>query len=78
VKIRVTMKDPDSGYDAVQDAVRAGLKGSGLPEDEQELLFESRVAKANEALGKWMRYGEYLDVEFDTESGTAVVLPAKG
>lgn len=27
--------------------------------------------------GRWLTYGEYMTVEFDTEAGTAVVVPSR-
>lgn len=32
--------------------------------------------KAEEIIGKFVRYGEYVDIEFDTETGEAKVLRA--
>ena len=75
-KIRVTMKDPDSLYDAVQEHVEEELKNSGLPEDEQEILQEARQEKYNEIAGKFFEYGEYLTVEIDTETQEARVVSA--
>jgi len=76
VKIRITMKDPDCEYGPVEDAVKAELESvPGLSKDEREALMETRCESARAKLDKWMKYGEYLTVEFDTEAGTATVIP---
>lgn len=74
MKIKVTMKDPDTMNDAVQNAVTAGVKAMGLPEDETESLIELRTEKELAKMAKWFEYGEYMAVEFDTEAMTATVL----
>lgn len=74
-KIKVTLKDPDTMYDAVQDFVDEELKASNLPEDEQEAVKDLRVEKYSEAVGKFFEYGEYLTVEIDTDAKTARVVP---
>lgn len=79
MKIKVTLKDPDTMYDAVVDAVHKNLKTSvqGISNAEREALAGDRIAEFQSDISdKWMRYGEYLTVEFDTEAGTATVLPA--
>lgn len=67
MKFRVTMKDTDSLYDGVNEALDEEMKSSGLPEDEQEALREIRLEKAQDVAEKWFEYGEYLTVEIDTE-----------
>lgn len=74
MKIKVTMKDPDTMYDAVQDAVTAEVKAMGLSADEAESLIELRTTKERAKMDKWFEYGEYLAVEFDTEAMTATVI----
>lgn len=76
MKIKVTMKDPDTMYDAVQDAVKREVQAMGLPDDEAESLIEMRAEKEREKLAKWFEYGEYLACEFDTDAMTAAVLDA--
>jgi hypothetical protein len=76
MKIKVTMKDPDTMYDAVQDAVKEEVEMLNLPKDEYDALIELRADKEREKLSKWFRYSEYLSVEFDTETMTATVLSA--
>ena len=74
MKIKVTMKDPDTMHDAVCGAVEREVKAMNLPQDEQEMLIDARTVKEQSKMGKWFEYGEYLAVEFDTETMTATVL----
>ncbi len=41
---------------------------------EREPIAESRVDMLRDFAGRWMSYGEYITVEFDTEAGTATVI----
>jgi len=74
--VQVKMKDPDTMYEAVQDAVEKEVKAMGLPKDEADQLIEIRTEKVRGKMSKWFEYGEYLDVEFDTEAMTAKVMDA--
>ena len=77
MKIKVTMKDPDTLHDAVADAVRDEVAGlAGLSKDEREAVEEKRREAAMKAASQWFRYSEYLTVEIDTEARTATVCPA--
>ena len=67
MKFKITLKDPDGYYDGLQDAVKQSLAETNLPEDEQDMLRDSRMEKLGELLDKWFEYGEYLTVEVDTE-----------
>jgi hypothetical protein len=76
VKFSVTMKDPDALYEAVREAQegeKQRLIDGGLSDDEAEQVAESRCEKAREFAGDWMKYGEYITVEFDTEAKTATL-----
>lgn len=75
MKFRVTVKDPDVFADAVQEAVEDELATLDLHEDELEAVGEKRRERTMDAISKWVEYGEYIVVEFDTEAGTAVVVP---
>lgn len=75
MKVKVYIKDTDVLYDGITEAVDEELKNSGLPEDEQEAVREIRIEKAQEVAETWWEYGEYITVEFDTETKTARVVP---
>lgn len=77
MKIRVTMKDPDAPLDAISEAVKNSLSGSGLSKSELEKVEQIRANQVGDALHKWIRHGEYLTVEFDTDAGTATVIEAQ-
>jgi len=77
MKFTVYLKDPDGFSDGIGDAVDASIKAMGLDEDEAEAIKEARTQKVSDALGKWVEYGEYVTLEFDTEAGTATVVPRK-
>ena len=80
MKFRVTMKNPDALYEAVEYATEGyldqieGLKELDLDEEAKDMLLEKKKEKLHEFAGKWMEYGEYITVEFDTEAGTATVI----
>ena len=77
MKFTVNIKDPDVFADAIQEAVTAEVAALGLAEDEAEGVIERRTEKVGAALERWVEYGEYIRVEFDTEAGTATVVPRK-
>jgi len=78
MKIRVTLKDPDTMQDSVDEAVKRLPKPAEVDKEEWADIRDARADKIKSAItNRWMRYGEYLDVEFDTDAGTATVLPAK-
>lgn len=74
MKVRITFKDPDGVYEAIDDAVKESLKTDGLDKDEAEAISELRHEKVSRVLSKWVEYGEYVTVEFDTDAGTAIVV----
>jgi hypothetical protein len=76
MKVRVTLKDPDTMPDAVDDAVKQLEKPDGVDAEEWEDIRAGRAEAAKEIISDhWMEYSEYLVVEFDTEALTATVLP---
>ena len=78
MKIVVTLKDPDGFSECVDEAVEAELKKiEGLDDEERDELLDVRREKTWDKLEKFVDCQEYLRVEFDTEAGTATVLPNK-
>lgn len=78
MKFRITMKDPDGPYECIQDAAKDQVKAiKGISDAERERLLDSRVEALRDFANRWMEYGEYIEVEFDTEAGTCTVIPAK-
>ena len=78
MKFRITMKDPDGVNDSLKEAAEARVakiaEASALDGEEREALLESTQEKLSETISRWFEYGEYLDVEVDTEAGTCVVV----
>lgn len=75
MRFTVSMKDPDTLQDAIEEAVTASIAPLGLSEPEREAVEEVRREKVGDLCGRWFECGEYLRVEVDTEAGTCVVLP---
>lgn len=73
MKIRIHLKDPDGVYDSINAAVVTSIRQLGLSEREASALIDARTEEVTDALGKWIKYGEYVSIEFDTEAGTATV-----
>lgn len=79
MKVTVSLKDPDTMHDAVDDAAKRLPKPEGVSDSEWQSIREGRADAAKAAIShRWMEWGEYLVVEFDTEAGTATVIPNKG
>ncbi len=74
--IRVTLKDPDTMHDAVERAVKEYVETmDGLDAAEKDVLAAGRTEQYRGHISsKWMEWGEYLTVEFDTTTGTAIVI----
>ena len=72
MKFKVTMKDPDTLYDSIVDAVKKEI--SIISDvDERQAVQQVRVDKINLLCSQWFEYGEYLTVEIDTDAGTCTV-----
>ena len=78
MKFVVSMKDPDTLFESIGDAVRTEIKALNLPKDELDAIYDLRVEKVGELCSQWFRYGEYLDVEIDTEAKTCTVVLQEG
>lgn len=78
MKFQVTMKDPDSLHDAIDEAVKQDLSTVvGLDDEDKESIAEIRADRVREIAERWFEYGEYLTVEIDTEAKTCTVLPVR-
>lgn len=81
MKIAVTLKDPDTMHDAVDEAMKRQPCPDGLKPDEWASICEARADRIKSSITHaWMEYGEYLCVEFEIDDNgkavAAVVLPA--
>jgi hypothetical protein len=79
MRFRVTFKDPDVLHDAIREAVEEEVKAlPGLADDEREGVIEARVEKVQAwAVRRFFHYGEYVEVDCDTDANTATVRPRK-
>jgi hypothetical protein len=78
MKIRLTFKDPDGIGESIEKVAEESLKMvDGISNSEREALTESRIEEIGSVLSKWILYGDYCSVEFDTDAGTARVLESK-
>ena len=66
MKITLTFKTPDVIANAVDH------DHDGKFSDNESL--EKAVEEAQRKLAKWVKYGEYVAIDFDTDAGTATVL----
>lgn len=73
MKIKIYLKDPDTLYDAINDAV-AEIE-TGLSASETDAIKEVRKKEYKELSKKWFEYGEYVTLEIDTEKETCIVIP---
>lgn len=75
MKVRVTLKDPDTMQDTVDRVVGKLPRPEGVTLEEWCDVLEDRAKETRQAITrKWMEYSEYLTVEFDTDAGTAIVI----
>lgn len=74
MKIQINLKDPNGFYESVFDAVSDELIDLNLTSEEKKNIRETRMEEIRTFLRKWVSGGEYVSLEFDTETGTAKVL----
>lgn len=78
MKLYVTMKDPDTLIDALNDAERdltAELMSSlNLTREEAKAVAEKRVESMREFAAEWFKWGEYITVELDDKEKTIKVV----
>lgn len=74
---RCTMDCGCRGFEKWQDRPAKALpKPDGVTASEWASICDDRALAAKDAIAEhWMEYAEYLDIEFDTDANTAIVLP---
>lgn len=79
-KFRVTLKDPDGVFESVREyAESIAAQAKAIPavaELSPGDWAESIRSALSEKISRWVKYGEYVTIEFDTEAGTATVVEA--
>ena len=64
--------------EAVMSSIdKTDKQGVPIDEAEQEAIADARTEKVKTALGKFIEYSEYVTIEFDTDVGSARVVPLK-
>lgn len=79
MKMKITMKCPDCIGDAVQRAAENSVDKDGtdgLTDRDRTELINFRREAIEQALVQWVKYSEYITVEFDTVLLTAQVCDA--
>lgn len=73
--VRVTLKDPDTLYDAINDAVDECPieQVHNVTAEEAESIREIRKERIRELSQKWFEYGEYVTLIIDTDKETCTV-----
>jgi hypothetical protein len=74
MKFQVTMKDPDTLIDAIDNA-HSSIDIANIDLDEKDMIIKKRKDEILSLCHKWFEYGEYLVVEIDTEAETCTVVP---
>lgn len=74
MKIKITFKDPDAVPNCLYDKVRKQVDELKLSDAETDAVCEIRMNEIEKRLAAWLKYGEYITVEFDLENMTATVL----
>jgi hypothetical protein len=73
MKITVHFKTPDAVFYALQSAFPEMDEDEDVEEDEDEKT-ENKLA-VSELISEFVEHDECVTVEFDTEAGTATVVP---
>lgn len=69
------MKSPDGVACAIDEAVDQWAADEGIaPDGDEKWLKTTKKEEIERALARWIRYSEYITIEFDTEAGTAKVV----
>lgn len=76
MKFIVTMKDPDTLHDSINQVVADEVGAiENINNEEKAEIAVTRAEKYSELCSKWFKYGEYLTVEIDTDLKTATIKP---
>lgn len=76
MKIQITFKHADAVDIGIDEAIAKEGLLEALSEDDSEANYFLEASIKDEVkrdLSKWVSYGEYITVDFDTEAGTAIV-----
>jgi hypothetical protein len=76
MKIQITFKTPDAVERAVDEAI-AWERPADIADDDWEDKKFYLKDNINDELQKFIKYGELVTIEIDTEAKTAIVIPVK-
>jgi hypothetical protein len=76
MKFRVMLKDPDGIYECIEDAINLTV-ADVTDQEERAALKEVRGEKIRALTSRWFQFGDYCEVEIDTEAQTIRVVPVK-
>lgn len=68
MKFVISMKTPDAVNLACEQAT------TSYTDDDEKVVDEDKIEELEELCSKWFKYGECVNIEIDTETGTAKVL----
>lgn len=76
MKFRILLKDPDGFCDGFGNAAIESFPAlnADLSDDEFGAVISAREEKFKSFAKRWVEYGEYITIEFDTEANTATVV----
>lgn len=78
MKFKIMFKDPDGVSECLEHEAKDYAETvPSINKAERERIAELRYETLKLAIRPWVEYGEYLEVEFDTDAKTATVVPVK-
>jgi hypothetical protein len=77
MKFRITFKDPNTVNNSINEYAKSLFDNLPLTDEEREDCAYNRAGVISKDVEKWVKYGEYITVEFDLVKKTATVVPQK-
>lgn len=74
MKFKVHFKTPDAVDYAIKEAI-AQSTPPDMSDAEADAFFSKKQDELLTCVLKWVKYGECVTIEFDTEADTAIVVP---
>lgn len=75
MKFQLTLKDPDGIFNGLRDGTWY-LDLCNENKEERAIAEEKRLVTMITFVEQWLEFGEYATIEFDTNAGTATLVPA--
>lgn len=75
MKISITFKDSDALIECINHALNSDAALMAIDDEEADIIRQHRKEKIIKLCSsRWFEYGEYLEVEVDTEAQTCTVV----